>query len=81
MLGKAVSITGMMMKVRDNKGEPEPPGPEREGGRRHRAEAGFDRWLTDRLHDLYDPVLKEQVPDDLERLLDRFASRSGKPKS
>jgi hypothetical protein len=46
-----------------------------EGHSRRRGSSGFDRWLTERLHDVYDPVLKEKVPDEFDRLLDDFAKR------
>ena len=48
------------------------------GRRRRRGDAGYERWLTDRLHELYDPILREPIPDDLERLLGSFEPR---PKS
>jgi hypothetical protein len=44
-------------------------------GRRGPLDAGFERWLDRQLHDLYDPILNEPIPDDLARLLDRFDSR------
>jgi hypothetical protein len=39
------------------------------------AEPRLDEWFTKRLHDLYDPVLEEQIPEDLSRLLEDFAKR------
>ena len=42
---------------------------------RKQAERGLDQWFTKKLHDLYDPVLNEKIPDDLSRLLDDFAKR------
>jgi len=69
------------MKLCDDDGEPEADRSPRDSGRRSRADVGFDRWLTDRLHSIYDAVLKEEVPDELESLLDRFARRPpGEPK-
>jgi hypothetical protein len=50
--------------------------PDRDANRRNRADAGFDRWLSGKLHEMYDPVLNEEVPDDLDKLLEGFASRS-----
>ncbi len=47
-------------------------------GRRRRGDAGYERWLTERLRELYDPILREPIPDDLERLLGSFEPR---PKS
>ena len=37
--------------------------------RRSPIDAGFDRWLDRQLHDIYDPILNEAVPDEIERLL------------
>ncbi|HMR30676.1 MAG TPA: hypothetical protein PKA13_02135 [Geminicoccaceae bacterium] len=42
---------------------------------RKQADRGLDQWFTRKLHDLYDPVLSEKIPDDLSRLLDDFAKR------
>ncbi len=33
---------------------------------------GFDRWVRRQLHQLYDPVSNEPLPDRLADLLDRF---------
>jgi hypothetical protein len=40
--------------------------------RRSSLDPGFDRYLARQLHQLYDPVLDEAVPDDLADLLERF---------
>lgn len=40
--------------------------------RRRTAEASFDRWLEKKLHELYDPVLDEELPEELRKLLDAF---------
>ena len=40
--------------------------------RRSLLDAGFDRWLNRRLHELYDPVLEEPVPDSITSLLEAF---------
>ena len=54
----------------------EPPGRgARGGGARSPIDAGFDRWLDKQLHRLYDPVLNEDVPDDIARLIEGFAER------
>jgi hypothetical protein len=45
------------------------------GRRRRRGDTGYERWLTDRLHELYDPILREPIPDDLERLLGTLEPR------
>lgn len=47
------------------------PGSERMK-RRSMLEAGFDRWLNRQLHEIYDPVLNEAVPDEIASLLDQF---------
>lgn len=43
--------------------------------RRNPLDSGFERWLDRKLHDLYDPILNEAIPDDLARLLDQFDER------
>jgi hypothetical protein len=40
--------------------------------RRSLLDAGFDRWLNRRLHELYDPVLEEPVPEGIASLLEGF---------
>jgi hypothetical protein len=40
-------------------------------------DAGFDRWLNRRLHELYDPVLEEPVPDAITSLLEGFDRKPG----
>lgn len=40
--------------------------------RRSSLEAGFDRWLNRQLHEIYDPVLNEAIPDEMAKLLDQF---------
>ncbi len=61
------------MKFRDT---PETSGkPGRKIAKRRKDDTGVDQWFTRRLHDLYDPVLNEKIPDDLSRLLDDFAKR------
>ncbi len=60
----------MSRKVeREEPGLPEGPG---HGRRRSALDHGFDRWLSKQLHQIYDPVLTEAVPEDMMRLLDRF---------
>jgi hypothetical protein len=34
--------------------------------------AGFDRWLTGHLREMYDEVLRERVPEDLVRMVRQF---------
>lgn len=56
---------------------PEASAPESKmGNSRKRGEPGFDRWITKRLHEVFDPVVEEKVPDEFERLLEEFAQRS-----
>ncbi len=43
--------------------------------RRDTADPRFDRWLSRRLHEAYDGVLKEQLPEDLDRLMRQFSAR------
>ena len=35
-------------------------------------DAAFDRWLNRQLHKVYDPVLGEPLPADIQSLLDKF---------
>jgi hypothetical protein len=35
-------------------------------------DAGFDRWLTGHLREMYDEVLRETVPEDLVRMVRQF---------
>jgi hypothetical protein len=36
----------------------------------------FDRWLSRRLHEAYDNVLRETLPSDLDRLVHRFSAEA-----
>jgi hypothetical protein len=42
-------------------------------------ERGFDRWLNRKLHEIYDEVLTESVPDYMMRLVEEFASKTDTP--
>ncbi len=80
-IARPIADVGIAMKFRDTPppGDNglEPPAPESKMGRsRKRGEPGFDRWMTKRLHEVFDPVVEEKVPDEFERLLDEFAQRS-----
>lgn len=44
----------------------------RGGKQRSATESDYDRWLDRRLHQLYDPVLNEKIPDELASLLLQF---------
>jgi len=52
-----------------------------ESGDRHSGvDQAFDRWLTQGLHVLFDPVVDEALPEDLLRLIEadrRAAARKG----
>jgi hypothetical protein len=39
----------------------------------------FDRWLSRRLHEAYDNVLREALPPDLDRLVHRFSAEAADP--
>jgi hypothetical protein len=41
----------------------------------------FDRWLSRRLHEAYDNVLREALPADLDRLVHRFSAEAVNPGS
>lgn len=80
-IARPIADVGIAMKFRDTPppGDDglEPSAPESKMGRsRKRGEPGFDRWITKRLHEVFDPVVEEKVPDEFERLLDEFAGRS-----
>lgn len=40
-----------------------------------RRNGGFDRWLDRSLHELYDKVLGEDLPEDLRKLIEKFDSK------
>ena len=58
----------MSSKVR--RAEAERPSPDRQRRGRRAVDPGFDRWLNKQLHQIYDPVLSEAVPEDMMRLLE-----------
>lgn len=39
------------------------------------SDAEFDGWLNRQLHGLYDPVLSEEVPAEIMKLIERFDDR------
>jgi hypothetical protein len=45
------------------------------GRQRSATETDYDRWLDRRLHQLYDPVLNEDIPEEMMKLLMRFEER------
>lgn len=42
--------------------------------RRDSNDPRFDRWLSRRLHEAYDSVLKEQLPAELDRLVQQLGT-------
>jgi hypothetical protein len=40
------------------------------GGRKRKTEAAFDLWLQRGLHEIYDNVAREPIPDELLRLIE-----------
>ncbi len=44
--------------------------PPRVPGRSQKADKAFDQWLQRGLHDLFDQVAREPIPDDLLRLIE-----------
>lgn len=44
---------------------------------KHRSspDIGFDRYLSRQLHEIYDPILSEAVPDEIAKLLEQFEPR------
>ena len=50
------------------------PSPGNGSGDHAGIEAGFDRWLSCRLHEAHDGVLREALPEELLRLTRLFAS-------
>lgn len=66
-----------MSAMKAKRPEREDPAPPEQAQLRRRSalEAGFDRWLDRQLHKIYDPVLDENVPDDLKKLLEKFDER------
>jgi hypothetical protein len=43
--------------------------------RRDISDPRFDRWLSRRLHEAYDGVLKEQLPAELDHLVQQLGAR------
>ena len=63
-----------------NRRRPSPSSPEGKAGsepmkRRSSLDAGFDTYLSRELHQLYDPVLGEAIPDEIAALLGGFVPR------
>lgn len=49
------------------------------GATKLRMDQPFDHWLHKQLHEMYDAIAKEPLPDDLMRLIDQDASSSSGP--
>jgi len=62
-----------MPKAKDS---PQPPAPPSGKGRKGRkTEAAFDLWLQKGLHEIYDQVAREPVPDELLKLIEEDRKR------
>jgi len=44
-----------------------------------KAKQPFDHWLQKQLHELYDSITKEPLPDDLVKLIDSDTGLESKP--
>jgi hypothetical protein len=44
-------------------------------GQRSAIDVDYDRWLDRRLHQLYDPVLTEEIPPEMASLLAQFEEK------
>jgi hypothetical protein len=66
-----------MPHSRDNQDPPRPDVRETQPDAASAAEdRRFDRWLSRRLHEAYDNVLREALPSDLDRLVQRFSAEA-----
>lgn len=64
--------SGMKHLVMSRPKEPtHPPSALPPRGAERRPEAAFDLWLQRSLHQLFDDVAKEPIPDDLMRLIEQ----------
>lgn len=43
--------------------------------KRSAIDTDYDRWLDRRLHQLYDPVLNEEIPEEMANLLMQFEDK------
>ena len=79
--GGVATFGGRMFEMSDrDRRRPPPERPERMAGsepmkRRSSLDAGFDTYLSRELHQLYDPVLGEAIPDEIAALLGAFVPR------
>ena len=56
----------------------DPGGPDRPGGGRSKPRK--QDWIGNQLRQVYDEALREAIPDDMLKLLDRLDESSEKPK-
>jgi hypothetical protein len=61
-----------MPKVKDPAATPASPVP---GKKSRKTEAAFDLWLQKGLHDIYDSVAREPIPDELLKLIEEDRKR------
>ena len=81
--GGGATLGGRMFEMSDkDRRRPSPTSltPEAKAGsepmkRRSSLDAGFDTYLSRELHQLYDPVLGEAIPDEMAALLSGFVPR------
>jgi hypothetical protein len=66
-------------KINREEGEQPPRRPPRPGRDRPRLPRAFDLWLQRRLHDIYDSVVAEPLPDELLRMIDDARPPGGTP--
>jgi hypothetical protein len=80
LIGCVVGAEPRMPHRVDNQEPPRPDLRETQRGAASVAEdRRFDRWLSRRLHEAYDNVLREALPADLDRLVHRFSAEAADP--
>jgi hypothetical protein len=62
-----------MPKAKDQAGSPATPSAKGRKGRK--TEAAFDLWLQKGLHEIYDQVAREPVPEELLKLIEEDRKR------
>jgi hypothetical protein len=82
LIDRFVGTEPRMPHSRDNRDPPRPDLREKQPDSASAAEdRRFDRWLSRRLHEAYDTVLREALPSDLDRLVHRFSAEAAGPGS
>jgi hypothetical protein len=77
LIDRLVATEPRMPHSRDNQDPPRPDLREAQPDAASAAEdRRFDRWLSRRLHEAYDNVLREALPPDLDRLVQRFSAET-----